>query len=178
MSELLNQTFSDASAFWAAIEALATIGALILVLWQLPKVKRELSSHKVEGLRFAREVLQSAEFAAAFEVIRDKWKDGGSEYPKEADGFIATAFSRLDLLAKLISEGYIDQRLLLYEFGDDLYLLERFATSFEHREDSKMPAIKGKFPGAYGLLKDAARYSRRETDGAFRRQRRFQRTVR
>jgi len=174
MLQLLKTTVSDAGTFWTAVEALATLGALILLLRELPKIKREVSAHKVEGLRFAREVLQSPEFAAAYEVIRDVWKGGGDKYPKQIDGFIVSAFAKLDLVATLIEEGYVDKRLLLYEFGNDLYLLERFTTNFEHREGTKIPGVRATFYKAYDLLKAAADYSQRETEEAFRRHERYQ----
>jgi len=173
MIELLRNTVKDASVFWAAIEALATLGALFLLIKELPKIKREVSAHKVEGLKFAREVITSAEFVAAYDIIRDAWKGRGEEYPSQIDDFIVTAFAKLDLVATLIDEGYVDKRLLLYEFANDLYMLERFTTNFEHRKETKMHGIRGVFPKAYDLLKDAARFAQNETEKAFRRQKRY-----
>ena len=177
MIQVLKETMSDAAAFWAALEALATLGALLLLLRELPKIKREASSHKVEGLKFAREVLQSREFVAAYDVIRSVWKSGGDDYPTEIDGFIVDAFAKLDLVATLAREGYVDKRLLLYEFGNDLYMLERFITNFEYSTDTKIPGVRGTFPRAYDLLKDAAKYSQKETDDAFKRHARYKREI-
>ena len=177
MIELLNATTTDAATFWAAVEAIATLGALLVLIIELPKIKREASKHKVEGLKFAREVLQSPEFGGAYQVIRDVWKGGGDDYPSVIDGFLITVLSKLDLVATLAKEGYVDKRLLLYEFGDDLYMLERFITNFEYRKDTKIAGFRATCPRAYDLLKEAARYSLKESQGAFRRQRRFQREL-
>ena len=177
MINMLNSTVSDTATFWAAVEALATLGALLLLLRELPKIKHEVSAHKVDGLRFAREVLQSPAFATAYEVVRDAWRESDREYPSQIDDFTVATFSKLDLVATLAEEGYVDKRLLLYEFGDDLYNLERFITNFEYREGTKIPGIRARFPKAYDLLKDAAEYSRKESDEAFRRQDRYQREV-
>jgi len=177
MIELLKATFANAASFWAAVEALATLGALLVLVIELPKIKHEASRHKVEGLRFAKEVLQSAEFAGAYQVIRDVWKGGGDDYPSVIDGFLVTVFSKLDLVATLAEEGYVDKGLLLYEFGDDLYLLERFITNFEYRKDTKIAGFRASFPTAYSLLKEATRYSVKESREAFRRQDRFQREL-
>jgi len=173
MFAFLDSTFTDSATFWSAIEALATLGALVLLMREIPKIKREISSHKIEGLKFAREVLQSSDFENSFKVIKKIWKDGGSKYPSSIDSHIVEAFSRLDLVATLVEEKYIDENLLLYEFGPDLYLLERFITNFEHREDTQIHGVRATYPKAYDLLKSASRYSQKRLNDTSQRHEKF-----
>ncbi len=161
MVNILEYTISDAATFWSAIEALATLGALIFLLKELPKIKREITTHKVEGVKFARKVLQSKEFVSAFKVIKKVWKSGGDKYPTGIDGYIVNAFGDLDMVATLVEANYIDKAMLFYEFGHDLFLLERFITRFEHFEDTLIPGIRATYPKAYELLKSATEYSRK-----------------
>ena len=80
------------------------------------------------------------------------------------------------MVAILAEEGYVDKRLLLYEFGNDLYQLERYLTNFEHRNETQIPSIHATFPNAYNILKEAAKYYRKESGEAFSRLNNYQRS--
>ena len=69
--------------FWAAVEALATVGALVFLGFQLYAFrkeitarKKEIAARKVEGLRYAREQLESEDFRGWLRIIIDLWKTG------------------------------------------------------------------------------------------------------
>ena len=74
-----------------------------------------------------------------------------------------SALATINHLSNLIDHHYLDQDLLLYEFGDELYLLERAITNFEHRKASEIPSIQAAFPHGYSLLKTAAKEAQRRS---------------
>lgn len=169
MWTILQETFSKADVFWSALGAIATLGAFIFLLIELPKIRRESATYKVEGLKVAKEHLHSNEFRSWYENIRTAWHAGGNDYPSEVEGDIVSALYKLDYVARLIKLGYIDKALLFYEFADDLYSLERFLTNFDHRQNSQIPNVRARYPDGYALLKEAATASRQETKNAFAR---------
>jgi hypothetical protein len=167
--EFILQSVENPSLVWEAIQALATLGALVFIILELPKLRREIALHKVEGLKYASEQLQAADFQMWSDLVVNRWKAGGDEYPTEIAGEIAAIFGRLDFVAKLIELGFVDKGLLLYVFSNDLYNLERAITNLEHRRDSQIPSVRAPHPAAYTLLKDAAKASQAKTRKAFSR---------
>jgi hypothetical protein len=167
--EFILQTLGSPSLVWEAIQALATLGALLFIVLELPKLKREIALHKVEGLKYATEQLQAPDFQNWSDLVLDRWKAGGDDFPSEIAGEIAAIFGRLDFVAKLIQLGFVDKSLFLYIFSANLYSLERAIANFEHRKDSQIPNIRAPHPAAYSLLKDAAKASQAKTRKAFSR---------
>lgn len=154
--------------FWAAVEALATTGALIVALVilfrELPKFRKEMAARKVEGLKFAGEQLESRQFIDSSKFIVDAWRTGGDEIPAGVDAHIPIALSSLDFVAKLINQDYIDKDLFLYTFAERLQVIERALTNFGTRADWFVPAIKASYPDGFALLEEASRYISEERE--------------
>lgn len=153
--------------FWAALEALATAGALIVALVilfrELPKLRNELAARKVEGINFVTEQLTARDFRESVKLIKAIWKKGNNEYSQSADRCVVSALSRLDFVAKLIELDYVDKKLFFYLFADDLYPLERALTNFAQRENSRITENRATFPYGYELLKESAKFSHEAT---------------
>ena len=88
--------------FWAALEALATSGALIVALVilfrELPKFRKEMAARKVEGLKYAREQLESREFQEGRSLIIDVYKTGSDEFPEGISGYIINVMRIMDFV--------------------------------------------------------------------------------
>lgn len=153
----------DWSTFWAAIEALATVGTLIvglvILIRELPKFRKELAARKVEGIRFVEEQLLAKDFQEWSEIIIDAWKLGGDDYPQEIERYITYALARIDFVAKLVDVGYVDKDLLFYSFSYYLWRIDRPITNFEKKNNNNIPSIKAGFPMGYALLKEASLFS-------------------
>ena len=154
---ILTETLTKADVFWSFLGVLLTFIGLLFIVPQLSKIAREVSTHKVEGLNLAREHLQSKNFTLRVEAIDAARSKGDKNYPIFVKDDVVLVFKELDFIAKLIEVGYLDKRLLFYEFADQLYSIERIIHNFEHREGSKIGSVKAKYPNAYRLMKEAAK---------------------
>ena len=107
--------------FWATIEAIATAGTLLVAIFvlfrELPKIRKEMAARKVDGLKYAREQLESREFQEGRSLIIDVYKTGSDEFPEGISGYIINVMRILDFVAKLIDLGFVDKELLFYLFA-------------------------------------------------------------
>ena len=137
----------------------ATVGALIFLGFGLSKLRKEIAASKIEGLKYAREQLESNDFQRWSKHIEETLSEGGNEYPETIDGDIFKAMDRIDFVAELIDLEYVDKALLFYLFADSLFHIDTAITDFEQRENSQISAIRARFPNGCALLKEASKAS-------------------
>ena len=152
---------------WQAVEAIGTVCMAFFTVWillvEMPKIKRESASKKVESVEYALDHLGIGGFIGQdYQDIITAWQSRSTKYPQFYQEDLVSLFYRLDYIGLLIKLGYVDKNLLFYEEADTLYNLERAITNLEHRENSQIPSLKKSFPRGYKLLKKAARYIRRK----------------
>jgi hypothetical protein len=154
--------------FWAAIEALATAGtlliALVILFWELPKFRKEMAARKVEGLKFASEQLETRHFKDCSRLIIDAWKSREDDIPQGIYSYVTDAISSIDFVARLIKLEYIDKDLFFYIYAENLVLIERAFTNFGSRREIFTPSLKAYYPDGYSLLKEAAKYVSKERE--------------
>lgn len=161
------------NAIGAVISAIGTVVTTIIAVWilvrELPKLKQDSAAKKVESLEYALEKLRAGEmYGQERQVINAEWKTNNPDYPEgEFQNYVVTLFSRLDYVGLLVELGYVDAKMLFYREADELYILERAITNLEKRQNSEIPNVRAKFPRAYKLLKQAAKYSQRDFKRSF-----------
>jgi hypothetical protein len=170
MMALMQSEVGVAVTFWDVLAALSLLGILVMLAIELPKIRREMASRQVEGLRLANEVLQSDEFLNCQDMILRVWRDGGEKYPVAIEGQIRGVFSRLNYLAKLVQLGYVEAPLLFYMFLGNLQSLEKALSDFEARQNSHIPEMRDLYPKGYALLKEAGAFSPQSFEEASERQ--------
>ncbi len=159
MCQFITQTLTNPAIFWSALEAIATVLALIFIYIEIKRLGRESSVHKVEGLKLAAERLETEDFRSSCERIISEVKRDNDVFPEEImHTDLVPVFARLDFISKLIKLGYIDQGVLLHFKGKELFILERMITNLENKENSQIPSLKSSYPGGYDLLKAASRF--------------------
>ena len=152
IEDLLTQTLSQPNVFWSAISAIAAVLALLIVVIEIPKFRKELATQKVQGLEYIRGLLLSDDFVQARESIRQEFKEKSKEYPQHIHEEIILVMFRLDFVSKLINIGFLDKDLFAYIFSDDLVILDYALRNFEHRDNSKMIGIEEKFSDGHKLI--------------------------
>lgn len=158
MCQLIIETITNPAIFWSALEAIATVVALIFIWVELPRLRRESSAHKVEGLKFVAERLEAEDFRSACEKVINKVKRNDENFSEDIMDDLISIFARLDSISKLIKLHYIDQDVLMSFKGNELFILERVVTNLENKTDSQISSLKSSYPGGYTLLKAASRY--------------------
>jgi hypothetical protein len=113
MIEFIKNTLTDPGIFWGAVEALATVGALIFLLVELPKIRREKASFSVEGLKFASEFIETNKSELWDRVLIKSWKNMKEEYSEMVETQIVDILYTMDFLAKLIEIEFLDKELFL-----------------------------------------------------------------
>jgi len=159
MMALIQGGGGAAVTFWDVLAALSLLGILILLAIELPRIRREATSHRLEGLRLANDVLQNEEFLNWQDIVLGVWRDGGEKYPVAIEKQIRGVLSRLNYLAKLVHLGYVDKPLLFYIFLSHLQPLEQALSNFERRQNSHIPELRDRYPKGYDLLKEMAAFS-------------------
>lgn len=162
MFEILQGSSTNWGVFWAAVEALATVGALLFLISELPKIRRDTAARKVEGLKYAIDQLEADDFQSWCDILRDEWKEGNKEYPQSINDFIVAVLARLDYVGKLAKLGYVDKDLLFYTFAYKFSALEANIRNLESRENSQIPNIIAVTPYGYNLLKEASETSSKQ----------------
>jgi len=153
ISDLINQTLTKPEILWSAVSALASIVVMLIVIVEVPKLRREVATYKVQGLEYIRELLLSSEFVNARRFILDELKDGSQEYPDHIHDKILLVMWRLEYVSKLIKIGYLDKDLFAFIFSDDLVMLDVAIRNIEHRTNSKMINLEEQLHGGYDLIK-------------------------
>jgi hypothetical protein len=152
-----------------AVEAIATVGALIFLGFGLSRLRKEIAARKVEGLRYAREQLESQQFRNSHRTIIDLWEIGGNEYPEGVNIYLRDVLATIDFVAKLIELDYVDEDLLFYLFANVLMELDLAITDFDRMDNSKIPLHRARFPRGFALLKEASKVSDDEAIEIFER---------
>ena len=158
MCRFIIQTLTDPAIFWSALEAVATVFALIFIFIELKRLRRESTENKIEGLKFAAERLEAEDFRSSCERIISAVKRSDEVFPEEIMADLVPVFARLDFISKLVKLNYINQGVLLSFKGNELFILERMITNLENKTNSQIPSLKSSYPGGYDLLKAASRF--------------------
>lgn len=163
MIKFLQDTFCDPNVFWQAIEAIATVFAAgfagYILLIELPKLKQESTSKKVENLTFVLDLLQERNFNELSNQIKSALVDKRKEYPEYMHERIIIMLGHLDYVGLFIELGFLDEDLFFYDVSEDIYNLQIYFTNFAHRENSRIAPLLIQYHRANKLLKKAAEYS-------------------
>ena len=153
--------------FWGALEALATLGTLILLAWQIPPIRRQMALHNVDGIKIIDEQLREEFFLRNKKIVIKKWKEQLHEFPDDIYEEIVYLFSRLNTIQILLDGYLVDKELFMELYSLGIYEIERPITNFENLTGTKIPNIRSVFPRAYKLLTECRDYSIRKTNRSF-----------
>lgn len=159
MWPIIQSTLDQINAFWMILNAIATLGILLLLFVELPQIRRASALHEIEGLKLAIDRMQNPEFKSGVDIVLRVWHDGGGKYPAMIDGQIQEVLSGLDYIAKLVEIGCVNKMVLFYLFFDRLQTLEQAFNDFEGRHNSRIPEYQVLYPKGYELLKEIISFS-------------------
>lgn len=151
--------------FWSAVAASATvitavIAALILFR-ELPKLRTESASLKVDAWDHVKEQLESKEFTVPNDRVVNAARKAKEVYPSGDHSFILQALKLLDYVGKLIEMGFVDSELVMYSYGEQFGVLEQGYTILEKTQGSQITPLRALYWRGYDLLKEGAKYSKR-----------------
>jgi hypothetical protein len=155
---------------WQAVEAIGTwataIIAAFVLFWQLPKMKKETAATKIEGLRFSIDLMMK--ISKWKDEVRDGVLNQKEEYPELVGDSLIRIYGTLETIAELIRIGYVPEKLLFFEFADELWDIHAYSKNLQNRTDSQILSIRASFPQADALLKRGAKFSQRSTSKKFK----------
>lgn len=164
MSNFICETLTNPAIFWSALEALATVLALGFIYFEVRRLRRESIAYKVEGFRYAMEIVGSAEFQKLideFNYIMDASDMG--DWPLKLPGIVRGILRNLEIIASLINSGYMDENLFLRVQGLHLGELgERIRILEEGKDTPHFDYERQIYPNGRALLRKAEEW-RNET---------------
>lgn len=164
MSKFIYETLTNPAIFWSALEALATASALGFIYVQVRHLRREAIAYRVEGFRYAMEIVGSADFQKLieeFNFLMDASNVG--RWPHDLPRNVRAILRDLEIIASLISSGYMDENLFLRVQGLHLGDLGERIHILEEGKDSPHFAYERQiYPNGRALLRRAEEW-RNET---------------
>lgn len=169
-----NQTIREAlstQVFWSAFEAIATgaaaVIAAIVLFRELPRIRRQKSSLRIEGFRYAKEILDSTPTHSNFSIIKR------ARQAKSDSDFLALyealwdVLKTLNFVARLVDLGYVDKELVFFEYGEDLTATAKYMGTMTRNKDfySDVEAMYQNYPLAFRLLREATSLDTRTERG-------------
>ena len=108
--QFLVDTISQPALFWPALEALTTVLAAIVIISELRRSRREAVAHRIDGFKYAMEVLGAEGFRCAVEDFRQTL-DGGNPalWHTSLPPVVSRILRSLEIVALLIEQEYLDQ---------------------------------------------------------------------
>ena len=118
MCDLLIRTINDPAIFWSAVQALATLIAVVIIYIEIRRSKREMTIYKFEGFKYAMDILASKDFVdsvKAFRYLMDAGDTG--DWDIKIPVTVHNILKSLDIIAVLIEQNYLDQDFFLRHEG-------------------------------------------------------------
>jgi len=170
MTGLLDGTFSDPSAFWAMVEALATVSAAVVVVWQLRRFREESGAHKAAAIDWLMEFIGSARFNQLVGEIDSAivQGDGGVVEPVGVTDktwrCLAIIFADIDTVLDLTQGNFVTEDTFIRMFGSTLArIAARVDQLLEHPETHDgMKRVISHRPEVYRLLQDADKWLKKK----------------
>jgi hypothetical protein len=160
MIDFLRRTLTDPTIFWGALEAIATLVAASIIIYELQRARQETVAHKVEGFQYGLKLLESKEFldyVNNFEHIadlsnKDLWH---RELPSKVHGILQT----MEIIAMLISERFLDEDFFFKIEGIRLAKLGMRIRQFEEGQDTPQFIEQQQlYPNGRDLLRRAEKW--------------------
>jgi hypothetical protein len=157
LGNLLCATFQDPATFWQAVEALATTGALIFIFLEIPRLRREAVASRMEGFRYAMDIVGSDPFQKRLDDFRRNMDAGDiGRWPQDMPPIVRALLRDLEIVAALILEKHIDADLFLQVEGLRLGDLgERIRMLEEGKGTPNLQFERELYPKARALLQKA-----------------------
>ena len=156
------------SVFWNAIEAITTLGTFVLIIAQIPFIRRQMAKHNIEGLKFMDEQLADEQFVRGKGKMDKKWKEQVAEFPDDIYPEMIDVFSRLNSIQIMLESNLVDKKFFMELYALGIYEINQPVTYFRHLENSKMLNIIAVFPKANQLIVDCTAFSWKKTHSSFR----------
>ncbi len=157
MCAFLQSTLNDPSIFWPALEALATVIAAGLIIWQLNRIREESVAHKMEGFKYSMELLSSSEFkdqAGSFYKLLDQ--GDAFQWVSSLPPLVFWTLRTLEIVDLLIKTKYLDESFFfriegrrLANLGIKIRMLEEGRDTPRFEEEIKQ------YPNGRDLLRRA-----------------------
>lgn len=160
MCEFIIKTFTDPSIFWGALEAIATLVAATIIIWELRRARQETVAHKIDGFQYALKLLDSEKFEG---YIKDFYHladiSNASEWhanmPIRVQGILRT----MEVIDKLISDKYLDEDFFFRIEGNRLADIGTRIRIFEEGKDTpRFEEQRLLYPNGRKLLTRAERW--------------------
>ncbi len=132
MREFFLLTFTNPAYLWSALEAVATSLAAIVIFWQLRRLRQEAVAHKVEGLKYAMEIVGSNDFQDKLQKLNQVLYNGDPfQFGQTLLPIVQGLLQSLEIVDLLIKTGYLEEQfffriegLRLAELSTNIRLLE------------------------------------------------------
>jgi len=137
MCEFIRETISDPSIFWPALEAIATLIAAIVIIYQLKNLREETTAHRFEGFRYAMQLVSSSEFskqAANFHKLLDHGDP--FRFHETMPPVVHWILRTLEIVDRLIKDGYLEEDLFFRVEGKRLATLARDIQMIKEGKDT------------------------------------------
>jgi hypothetical protein len=160
MCEFFLRTITDPALFWPALEAVATFGAALIIIWQLQQLRREAIVHKFDGFKYALELLAESNFREQVKNF-DTLLHGGDafQFINTMPPVVHWILRTLEIVNALIKDGYLDQEFLFRTEGLRLATLAQDIRLVEEGKD--MPKFEEQirlYPNGRDLLRRAEKW--------------------
>lgn len=114
MIQFVCRTITDPAIFWPALEAIATVAALTFIYFEVRRLRQDAIASRVQGLRYAMEIVGSKQFYALVEQLNHTLDVSGVEkWPHDLPPIVRGLLKDLEIVASLISNHYLDEDLFL-----------------------------------------------------------------
>lgn len=119
-----DDTWDDPTALWGMVEAVATVVAATIVVYQLKQVwaeaqrsRDEAAAHEADKYKWLIELVTSKRFQNNLELLKDTW---GKEQFDETGMIMRRLFAVVTALDRLVEKEYIDRSNIYLTMGLDL----------------------------------------------------------
>lgn len=165
MLEML-QLPADSNTFWIALEALAIAAAAIfagvILFVEFPKLRAEATARRIEGFKYAMDVLESDPFIKSYEgfnYLLDHASAGVQQ--RDLAHAVQSVLKSLDIIGFLIERNYLEEEFFLGQegfrlgfLGERLSAIETSAAPFGLGNAAKL------YPRGRALLHQAEKWRR------------------
>jgi hypothetical protein len=157
MTDFICKTLSDPAIFWPALESIATVLALFFIYLQVRDIRREAVAGRVDGFRYAMEIVAADEFQKLVDEFRHTMDAGNvGDWPHKLPLIVRGILRNLEIVASLIRHDYMDEQLFLQvhglylgKLGEQIHMLE------EGHDTPRLEFERKTYPGGRALLSKA-----------------------
>jgi len=163
MCNFIISSLTDPSIFWGAMEAIATLIAASVIIYEFRRLRQENVAHKVEGFQYALKLLEADDFKRyieGFNFLADSSNAGElrSKMPPIVQGILQT----MEIINLLISERYLSEDFFFKIEGIRLANLSEKIRLFEEgKETPQFEEQRRLYPNGRDLLYRAEKWRER-----------------